>query len=128
VAFDFLETYSMPEPIDPIVADLLARLNDNIREQFEERAAIMEFDADFPRRLAECLGLLDVLGRNLTGLSGVSAMQIELDGQTQWIATTDLIYARQHLADIHATEIAVLDLRTTIDEQYSGVAALTFLG
>lgn len=118
----------MPEPIDPIVADLLARLSDNIREQFEERAAIMEFDAEFPRRLAECLGLLDVLGRNLTGLSGVSAMQIELDGQTQWIATTDLNYARQHLADIRATEIAVLDLRTTIDEQYTGVAALTFLG
>ncbi len=53
----------MPEPIDPIVADLLARLNDNLREQFEERAAIMEFDALFPRQLAECLGLLDVLNR-----------------------------------------------------------------
>ena len=118
----------MPEPIDPIVGNLLARLTDNIREQFEERAAIMEFDANFPRRLAECLGLLDVLGRNLTGLSGVSAMQVEVDGQTQWIATTDLTYARQRFADIHATEIAVLDLRTTIDEQYSGVAALTFLG
>ncbi|MCX7150552.1 MAG: hypothetical protein NTY05_14295 [Rhodocyclales bacterium] len=118
----------MPEPIDPIVADLVARLNDNLREEFEERAAIIEFDANFPRRLAECLGLLDVLGRNLTGLSGVSAMQIEMDGQTQWIATTDLIYARQHLADMHAIEIAVLDLRTMIDEQYSGVAALTCLG
>lgn len=118
----------MPEPIDPIVADLLARLSENLREDFEERAAIMEFDAKFPRRLAECLGLLDVLGRNLTGLSGVSAMQIELDGQTQWIATTDLSHARQHLADMHAAEIAVLDLRTVIEEQYAGVAMLTNLG
>jgi len=118
----------MPEPIDPIVADLLARLNENMQEAFFERASIMEFDAHFPRRLAECLGLLDILGRNLTGLSGVSAMQIELDGATQWIATTDLDHARQHLADIHATEIAVLDLRTAIEEQYSGVAMLTFLG
>ncbi len=118
----------MPEPIDPIVADLLARLNDNIREQFEERAAIMEFDAEFPRRLAECLGLLDVLSRNLTGLTGVSAMQIELDGETQWMATTDLAYARQHLADICAIEIAVLDLTEVLNEQYSGVALLTTVG
>jgi len=118
----------MPEPIDPIVADLLARLSDHLREDFEERAAIMEFDAQFPRRLAECLGLLDVLGRNLTGLSGVSAMQIELDGQTQWIAVTDLSHARQHLAAIHATEIAVLDLRTAIEEQYAGLALLTTVG
>lgn len=118
----------MPDPIDPVVADLLARLGDNIREQFEERAAIMEFDADFPRRLAECLGLLDVLRCNLTGLSGVTAMQIELDGQTQWIATTDLAYARQHLADIDAAETAVLDLRTVIEEQYAGVAMLSTVG
>lgn len=118
----------MPEPIDPIVADLLARLNDNLREDFEERAAILEFDANFPRRIAESLGLLDVLRRNLTGLSGVSGMQIELDGQTQWLATTDLTYARQHLADIHATEIAVLDLRTVVDEQYAGVAMLSTVG
>lgn len=118
----------MPEPIDPIVADLLARLKDNLREDFEERAAILEFDANFPRRIAESLGLLDVLRRNLTGLSGVSGMQIELDGQTQWIATTDLTYARQHLADIHATEIAVLDLRTVVDEQYAGMAMLATIG
>lgn len=118
----------MPEPIDPIVADLLARLNENIREQFEERAAIMEFDAEFPRRLAECLGLLDVLSRNLTGLTGVTAMQYELDGESQWLATTDLAYARQHLADICATEIAVLDLREVLEEQYGGVATLTTVG
>ena len=117
----------MPILIDPIVADLLARLNDNIREQFEERAAIMEFDAHFPRRLAECLGLLDILGRNLTGLSGVTAMQIELDEQTQWIATTNLNYARRQLTDIHAIELDVLDLRTVIEEQYGGIAMLTTL-
>ena len=118
----------MPEPIDPIVADLLSRLNENLREDFEERAAIMEFDAQFPRRLAESLGLLDVLGRNLTGLSGVSAIQVELDGQTLWLAVTDMNHARQHLAAMHATEIAVLDLRTAIEEQYGGVAMLTNLG
>jgi hypothetical protein len=118
----------MPEPLDPLVADLLRRLNDNLREQFEERAAILEFDAHFPRGLAECLGLLDVLRCNLAGLSGVMAIQIEQDGQTQWIASTDLDHARQRLVEIHATEIAVLDLRTTIDEQYGGIAMLSTLG
>lgn len=118
----------MSEPLDPFVADLLARLNDNLREQFEERAGVLEFEANFPRGLAECLGLLDVLRCNLEGLSGVTAIQIELDGQTLWIAATDLDIARQHLADIHATEIAVLDLRTVIDEQYGGIAMLTTLG
>jgi hypothetical protein len=118
----------MPEPIDPIVADLLSRLNDNLREEFEERAGILEFDANFPRRLAESLGLLDVLRRNLNGLSGVTGIQIELGGQTQWLATTDIDYARQHLAEVQATEIASMDLRTVIEEQYSGIAMLATVG
>jgi hypothetical protein len=118
----------MPEPIDPIVADLLARLNDNIREAFEERCSILEFEADFPRRLAEALGLLDVLRHHLHELSGVTCLQIELDGQTQWIATTDLDYARQRVADICAEEAAVVDLIDVMNEQYGGIAMLTTLG
>jgi hypothetical protein len=118
----------MPEPIDSIVADLLSRLNDNLREEFEERAAILEFDANFPRRLAECLGLLDVLRRNLSGLTGVTALQIELNGETQWLAVTDAEYVRQRLADIHAKVIGESDLRIAIEEQYGGCACLTFLG
>ncbi len=117
----------MPEPIDPIVADLLSRLSDNLQEEFEERAAILEFDANFPRRLAESLGLLDVLRRNLSGLTGVTALQIELDGETQWLAVTDVNFVREHLADIHAKVIGESDLRIAIDEQYSGCACLGFL-
>lgn len=118
----------MPDPIDPIVSDLLNRLNDNLREEFEERAAILEFEANYPRRLAESLGLLDVLRRNLRGLPGVTGMRIELDGQTQFLAVTDVEYAREHLADIHAELIAVHDLREMLEEQYGGVAMLTTLG
>ncbi len=115
-------------PIDPVIADLLDRLSNQLHEEIEDRTRLLEFESAYPLRLASCLGQLEILRRNLTGLSAVTAMQIELDGQTQWIATTDPEHARQQLADIHATEIAVLDLRTVIDEQYSGVAALTFLG
>jgi len=115
-------------PLDPIVADFLSRLTENLQEEFEERAAILEFDANYPRRLAECLGLLDVLRRNLSGLTGVTALQIELDGQTEWLAVTDAAYVRQHLEDIHARVLAECDLHIVIDEQYAGCACLTNLG
>lgn len=51
----------MQQPIDPLVAALVDRLNDNLREAFEERAGILEFEAGLPRAHAECLALLNVL-------------------------------------------------------------------
>ena len=51
----------MQQPIDPLVATLVDRLNDNLREAFEERAGILEFEANLPRAHAECLALLNVL-------------------------------------------------------------------
>ena len=51
----------MQQPIDPLVTTLVNRLNDNLREAFEERAGILEFEADLPRAHAECLALLNVL-------------------------------------------------------------------
>lgn len=48
-------------PINDVVADAVGKLDDNLREAFEERAAIMEFDANLPRDHAECLALLSVL-------------------------------------------------------------------
>ena len=58
----------------------------------------------------------------------VTCLQIELDGETQWLAVTDAEYVRQHLADIHATVLGECDLREAIEEQYAGCACLTFLG
>ncbi len=51
----------MQQPIDPLVATLVDRLNDSLREAFEERAGILEFEANLPRAHAECLALLNVL-------------------------------------------------------------------
>ena len=51
-------------PIDALVAEMVTALDDNQREDFEERAAIIEFDANLPRGHAECLALLDVLRRH----------------------------------------------------------------
>lgn len=48
-------------PTDLTVAALVARLDAHLKEAFEERAAIREFDAGIARDHAECLGLLDVI-------------------------------------------------------------------
>ena len=53
----------MPTPQNPLVAEMVAKLNASLREDFEERAAIMEFDGNLQRDHAECLALLDVLHR-----------------------------------------------------------------
>ena len=42
----------------PTVTDFVALLNADLREAFEERAAILEFDAGIQRDLAEALALL----------------------------------------------------------------------
>lgn len=54
----------MQTPLNPFVAKIVAKLSPALREDFEERAAIMEFDGNPPREHAECLALLDVLNRH----------------------------------------------------------------
>ncbi len=51
-------------PIDAIVADMVNKFDEDLREDFEERAGIIEFEAKLPRAHAECLALLDVLRRH----------------------------------------------------------------
>jgi len=51
----------MQTPIDPLIAELVNRLNPGLREAFEERAAILEFEAGFNRDHAECLALINLL-------------------------------------------------------------------
>lgn len=51
----------MTTPTNEIVADLVSKLDANLVEAFEERAAIREFDGGISRELAEALALLDVI-------------------------------------------------------------------
>lgn len=117
-----------PIPKDAIVIEMVDRLDADDREAFEERAAIIEYDGQLPRAHAECLALLEVLRRDALAGKAVVVMQIELDGGTEWLLTTDLAFARAYLADIGGSEIAVLDLADVIHEQYGGVAVLGTLG
>jgi hypothetical protein len=115
-------------PTDPLVAELVERLDPCQREAFEERAGIMQFDGQLPRGHAECLALLDVLRRHPSVLSGVTVLEIELDGGTEWLLTTDLTYARRYVVDVGAHEIAERHLPDVLLTQYGGVAVLTTLG
>jgi hypothetical protein len=116
------------KPKDALVAEMVKELDANLREDFEERAAIIEFDAKLPRAHAECLALLDVIRRHPLSVKGITVLQIELDEETQWLVATDLDFARRHLADIGGIEKDVLNLSDVIHEQYGGVALLTTLG
>ena len=115
-------------PTDPLVAELVERLDASQREAWEERAAIMQFDGQLPRGHAECLAMLDLLCRHPSVLSGVTVLEIELDGGTEWLLTTDLPYARRYVADVGGNEIAVRHLADVLLTQYGGIAVLTTLG
>lgn len=48
------------------VIEIIDRLPSDLREDFEERAAIMEYDGKLARDHAECLALLHILKNNPT--------------------------------------------------------------
>lgn len=62
-----MQSHSIPNhsmPLDPLVADMVNLLDEGQRDEFEERAAIIEFEGKLPRAHAECLALLTVLRRH----------------------------------------------------------------
>ena len=60
--------------------------------------------------------------------TGVLALEVEIDGSTQWILTTDPEFARRHLADMGATEIGTRNPADLVCEQFGHVALLCTLG
>ena len=115
-------------PTDPLVAELVERLDASQREAWEERAGIMQFDGGLTRGHAECLALLDLLCRHPSVLSGVTVLEIELDGGTEWLLTTDLQYARRYITDVGGHEVAEHHLPDVLLTQYGGIAVLNTLG
>ena len=115
----------MPIPADPLVARLVARLDLNMREAFEERAAVVQFDAGFARGHAECLALLDVLAAHPRVLSGVAVLGFHRGGPSDHLITCDPERARRFLSANGATETGVLDAARFLAERCDGVALLT---
>ncbi|MFA7282538.1 MAG: hypothetical protein WC100_20820 [Sterolibacterium sp.] len=122
----------MPLPDDSLVAVLVLKLDDNLREDWEERASIMQFDGLLPKGHAECLAMIDLLCRHPAMLAGkaaafgVTVHQFEIDGGgTEYLLSVDSNAARQYLVDVGGKGIAVVNLADVLHTQYSGVAMLT---
>lgn len=49
------------KPIDEVVAAMVADLHEDLRELWQERAAIREHDGGQSRELAEAMALIDVI-------------------------------------------------------------------
>ena len=115
----------MQSPIDPLVQTLVARLDHNLREAFEERAGIVQFEAGTSRAHAECLALLDVLITKPSLLSGLAVLRFHRGGPADHLITCDLERARRFLSANGATETGVLDPARFLAERCDGAALLT---
>lgn len=113
---------------DPVIADLLSRLDKQLQEEFRQRIEQIEFQIDFPCRLQVCVELVEALRHKIFSQLRITCLRVELDGSTEFVLTTDLQWARQHLMDIHAEVIAEESIEDVIVQQYGGIAALTHLG
>lgn len=112
----------------PFAGNVLSSLDDGQREHLMERSAILASEAGVqPPALCDALALLEVLRLYPAALTGLIVLEIELDGATLWLMTNDLGHAREHLRDIGATEIAILDPADVVRVQYGGLAMLATL-
>ena len=120
--------HKYPRPSDEVVANAVSRLDAGLRELFEERAGIREHDGQLDRPLAEALALIDVLVQYPAALTGLTVLQVELDGSAEWVLTGDPEHAREHLADIGGNKVAEHDPVYVVREQFGDVAVLGVLG
>ena len=115
----------MQSPLDPLVQRLVARLDANLQEAFEERAGIVQFEAGLARGHAECLAMLDVLIAHPQVLSGVAVLRFHRGGPADHLITCDLERARRFLSANGAAETAVLDPARFLAERCDGMALLS---
>lgn len=117
------------EPVlRPFVGDVFDRLDAAQMETWQERCAVIEFDAGVSRSLAEALALIELLRREPSILTEVHVLEVDLDGQTQWLLTDDLAHARLVVADLGGVEIDCPPVGEVVRTQYGGIALLGTLG
>ena len=68
------------------VSNLIAHLNESLLELYEERAAILEFDAGLTRDHAECLALLNIYRDYPLEVLGVVVLCLSAD---EYVLTTN---------------------------------------
>ncbi len=115
---------TMNAPIS-LISDLTDRLDAELRYLFEERAGIIEFDAEQTRDQAELLALVDLLRSYPAALIGVTVLQVERNGETEFVLTTDVEAARRQWASTDISVIDVVELAEVVKTQFDGLALLT---
>jgi hypothetical protein len=111
-----------------LIADLIARLDPDLRYEYQERAGIMEFDGGLPRDEAEARALVDLLRRHPGALIGLHALQVESRGAPAYVFTTDLAFARDRLPRLGVRVIAEMDPAEVIRTHFRGTALLVSFG
>lgn len=108
-----------------VVAELVELLDPDLREIYEERAGIIEFDANHPRDHAECLALLYVLKAAPAALLGVSVLEVQRNGAVQIVITTNVELARNDFDASPIETTRATSLAELINTQFGGIAVLT---
>lgn len=114
----------MQTPTDPLVAEMVEQLDLDLREAFEERAAIVEFEAGVQRAHAEALALLNVLDRHPDALSGVVVLCVEVDGVPHFYMADSIELAREQAGRTGAREIRAAGVLWLLQEEFGGISRL----
>lgn len=112
-----------PEPLDGHVRRIVAWLDTNRREAFEERAAIAQYDGNLDQEHAERLACLDILATY--GLPcPVQLLHVEMAGSTDWVLTTDVECTKAMLSELGGKHIVERPVDVVVREQYGDLAVL----
>jgi hypothetical protein len=81
------------------VAEIVDQFEEDLREEFEERAGIVEYDGNVARAHAECLALLIVLQHHPEAIVGLIVLEMRAGGETYWVLTNDRATARTYVSE-----------------------------
>lgn len=114
-----------PKCINPLVDELVQALSAEVREDFEERAGIMEFDARTSREWAEALALLDVLKRHPAALTDVDVFSVTQDRITKFLVCRRGRMTAERLRSVGYEAVKEVQLSTTLWVHFNGLAMLS---
>lgn len=113
-----------PEPLDGHVRRIVAWLDTNRREAFEERAAIAQYDGNLDQEHAERLACLDILATY--GLPcPVQLLRVDIAGSTDWVLTSDVEATTATLTELGGTDIVEVSADEVVRCQFGDLAVLS---
>jgi hypothetical protein len=106
-----------------VVSELIERLDVDLRELWDERAGIVEFDGGLPREEAESYALLDVLRRHPFALTGLAVIRVDREHETRWLVTSDPDAANRVTSSC-GNAARIVEFIDVLNEQFGGAALL----